>query len=204
MRPEISTKIVETFTGAEGLEFHVVEYDKSMREDLETFCANCEVENNSDFKKLKMGKWGEYEKWWVVYYNNTIISMAGAHIYPHLGENTFNVLYRLATLPSFRSLAYHRLSKYMLHEFGLSRIMPHQIEWALSMGAKDCIVTHNTPTSIDEKDHKFQSLARRSLGKKYIEKCFTLLEKDVVLYGIKQDVWRINVKSLHTMEEIDA
>lgn len=205
MRPEIYTNIVETFIGAEGIEFHVVEYDKSMRGDLEKFCASCEVENNSEVKKLKMGKWGKYEKWWVVYHNNNIVSMAGALRYPHLSENTFNLLYRLATLPSYRNMAYPNFSRYMLHEFGLSRIMPHQIEWAKSMGADDCIVTFNSPEEIDTTTgHKFYELARKVLNsKKHIKGCFTLIEKDIRLYGIKQDVWKINIKSLHTMEKID-
>lgn len=199
------SKLVETFIGADNLEFKVFEYDKTMQEDLATFCKNCEVENNSDIKKLKIGKWGEYEKWWVIYHNDIIVSMAGALRYPHLGENTFNLLYRLATLPSYRNMAYHQLSKMMLHEFGLSRLMPHQIEWAKSMGAKDCVVTFNSPEADDSSSsHKFYMLSRRVLNtKSYYKGCFTLIEKDIVLYGVKQDVWKINIKSLHTLEKID-
>ena len=64
-------KIVKTFIGKNSFEFNLVEYDQSLQSDLEDFCKRCDQEgysNNASLKALKLGKWGDLEKWWVVYH----------------------------------------------------------------------------------------------------------------------------------------
>lgn len=200
--------LLEKFIGRDTLEFETYVYDKSMKGDLIDFCKSCEevkLFNNSNFQKLKIGKWGEYERWFVVYHNNKIVSMSGAHRMPHMGENTYNILYRLATLPEFRNSAHPHLSRRLAHDFGFGRMLPFAVDWALSKGADTIVASVNSPDEIKDNTSsgKFYETCRNHLLKGRGPKSwFKLLEQDFDLYGTKQDIWEVKVKNVRTGELI--
>lgn len=200
--------LLETFIGMDGLEFQTYKYDKSMKQDLIRFCEECEssgLYNNSNFQKLKIGKWGEYEQWFVVYHKDKIISMSGAHRFTHMGEHTYNVLYRLATLPEFRNHAHPHITRRFAHDFGFGRMLPFAVEWALSKGAETIIASVNSPDEIKDNTSsgKFYEACRKYLlSDRGPKGWFELIERDYELYGTKQDIWKLNIKNVRTGELI--
>jgi hypothetical protein len=200
--------LLETFIGMDELEFQTYKYDKSMKQDLVDFCYACEkagLTNNSDFQKLKIGKWGEYEQWFVVYHKDKIISMSGAHRFTHMGEHTYNVLYRLATLPEFRNHAHPHITRRFAHDFGFGRMLPFSVEWALSKGAETIVASVNSPDEIKDNTSsgKFYEACRKYLlSDRGPKGWFELLERDYELYGTKQDIWKLNIKNVRTGELI--
>lgn len=200
--------LLEKFIGRDELEFETHTYEKSMKQDLVDFCSACEkagLTNNSNFQKLKIGKWGDYEQWFVVYHNDKIISMSGAHRFTHMGENTYNVLYRLATLPEFRNSAHPHMSRRLAHDFGFSRMLPFAIEWAQSKGADTIVASVNSPDEVEDNTSsgKFYETCRKHLLKGRGPKTwFNLLEQNFNLYGTTQDIWEVKIKNVRTGEMI--
>ena len=200
--------LLEKFIGRDELEFETHTYEKSMKQDLVDFCSACEkagLTNNSNFQKLKIGKWGDYEQWFVVYHNDIIISMSGAHRFTHMGENTYNVLYRLATLPEFRNSAHPHMSRRLAHDFGFSRMLPFAVEWAQSKGADTIVASVNSPDEVEDNTSsgKFYETCRKHLLKGRGPKTwFNLLEQNFNLYGTTQDIWEVKIKNVRTGEMI--
>ena len=199
--------IVETFTGRNDLEFKVVEYDPSLLKDLKVFCKKCHeqgITNNNSIKSIKLGKWGSMEKWWVVYHKDEIVSMSGVHYLPHIGEGTWYAMYRLATIKEYRNLAGPLGEAHKMQNcFGFGKMMPLQVDWCVSQGAKSIVITVNTPdneednTGMMEKVHRVANLFWPKEGK------MTKIHSDIPLYGAKQDVFRVNVRDFVTMKEIN-
>lgn len=199
--------VVDTFTGLDDIEFKVVEYDKSLLNDLKIFCAKCGeqgMKNNDSIKSLKLGKWGSMEKWWLVYHEDKIVSMSGVHYLPHIGEGCWYVMYRLATIKEYRGLAgdigaIHK----MQNCFGFKKMMPLQVDWCLSQGAKNIVITVNTPDNEEDNTGmmvKVHSIANRLWTK---EEKMTKIHSNIPLYGAKQDVFRVNVRDFISMEKIN-
>lgn len=198
-------KVLETFIGADGLEFKIVEYDRTIINDVKDFCENCKQEgfkNNESISALKMGRWGTEEKWWAVYHNGYIVSLSGAHWLPHIHNKSYVIAYRLATLDEFKGLASKIVSSRMLTCFGMGRLLPHMVDWCESRGATDIVMTFNSPDNGDDPSgtmHKAHRAAHNILPR---DNKFSLMYQDFPLYGAKQDVWKLNYRNLITMEKI--
>lgn len=197
--------IVEEFIGANELKFKIVECDSSHLSDIKEFCKACKTDgfkNNESLSALKIGKWGKKEKWWAVYFTDTVISLSGAHYLPHLNDGCYVIAYRLATLDSFKGMANDIMSSRMLTCFGMGRMLPHMVNWCESQGAKDIVMTFNSPDNGSDPSgtmHKAHRVAHMVLPK---DNKFTLLYKDIPLYGAKQDVWKLNYRNFITMEKL--
>lgn len=188
---------IETFIGANNLEFSISECNISNIDDIKKFCKKCKdegVENNESLTSMKYGKWGSEEKWWAVYHKDDIVSISGAHRLPHIHTNCFVIAYRLATLNEFKGLANELVSSRMLSCFGMGRMLPYMVDWCKSKGANDIVMTFNS--SANDKAYR---VARKVLPR---DNKFTLLYEDFLLYGAKQDVWKLNYKNLMTMETL--
>ena len=200
-------KVLETFTGAEGYEFKVVEYDSTLKADLEEFCDKCGdagILNNASLKALKFGKWGSQENWWFVYNEDKIVSMAGAHYLPHVHYTCYMINYRLATLPEWRNMADDRQNtRRMYHEFGFARLVPFMVDWAHEQGATDCVVTTASQDHSEDRSGTMHKIWRFAYVAWPHEDKLTLLHKDFPLYGIKQDVWKFNWRNFRTGERIE-
>lgn len=199
-------KVLEEFTGVNGYEFRTVEYDPSQLDKLKEFCVKCGEEgnkNNASLKALKFGKWGALEYWTFVYHKDDIISMSGAHYLPHIHDKCFYVNYRLATLKEWRLTCGSRgRPTQMTNEFGFGRLIPWQIDWALENGATLCVNTTVGPPFEDNTGtmHKIWKAAKwiyPQQGK------LTMIYEDFPLYGVKQDVYRYNLRDFATLEPID-
>lgn len=198
-------KILEEFTGTDNLTFKVVEYDPSLVDDLKRFCEKCKeqgMKNNESLKALKFGKWGKQEKWWVVYHEKNIVSIAGAHYLPHIHKNCFMINYRLATLVEYRGCASAKKNSKMQNCFGFGKMVPYQVDWCLEQNATDCVVTTASEKYSDDNSGTMHKIWR--LAKKYypMDNKLTLMFEDYPLYGIRQDVWRFNVRDFNTLEPI--
>ena len=200
-------KIVKTFIGKNNFEFNLVEYDPSLQDDLVDFCERCNREgynNNSSLKALKLGKWGNLEKWWVVYHKDKIISMSGAHYFPHLHSNCFIILSRMATMKAYNGMASSSVSaRKMQHNFAFGVFMPVQIDWCLEMGATDIIGTTNSPEN--DTDNSGTMFKVHEYANKFFKIGYkaTRIHKDFPSYNMKQDIWRFNVRDFATMEKIE-
>lgn len=201
-------KILEEFYGVDDYEFKLVEYDSSLVDDLRDFCSKCEAQgnlNNRSLKSLKIGRWGEKEKWFVVYYQDIIVSMSGVHYFPHLGEGCYMALNRLATLNEYRHLAGPNTSwRSMQNEFGMRKMLPRQVDWCMEQGdAKSIVVTVCTPdneldnTGMTAKVHRTAHMMWPEGGK------FTLIHDSYPIYGAYQSVFHLNVRDFVSMEKIN-
>jgi hypothetical protein len=199
--------VVETFTGIDGLEFKIVEYDNSLLDDLKLFCKKCGeqgIKNNSSIKSLKLGKWGAMEKWWLVYHNDIIVSMSGVHYLPHVDDGCWYAMYRLATIKEYRGLAGKLGAPHKMQNcFGFAKMMPLQVDWCMKQGAKSIVITVNTAynkndnTGMMEKVHRVANIFWPKEGK------MTKTYSSFPLYGAKQDVFRLNVRDFVSMEKIN-
>lgn len=198
--------VLEEFTGVDNLEFKIVEYDPSLLDDLKLFCEKCksqDMKNNESLKALKFGKWGKQEKWWVIYHYNKIISISGAHYLPHVNQNCYMVNYRLATLKEYRGYASPKMNSRMQNCFGFGRMVPYQIDWCIKHGATDCVISMTSEKYSNDNSgtmHKAYKLAKKFYP---MEDKLTLMHEDYPLYGIRQDIWRFNVRDFNTLERID-
>jgi GNAT superfamily N-acetyltransferase len=196
--------ILETCTGANGKQFKIVRYDESIRKDLELFCekaGEAGYNNNSSLQALHMGRWGDNEAWWVVYHNNDIVHMAGTQYLPHVHKDCYMVLKRIATLPEYSGQACDGVSRKMLNCFGNTWLLPHQVDWCLRRGAKEMIISVNSPVNgVDPSGtmHKLWKSAKTF----WPRVGYSLEYPDFVLYNAVQDLWRVNVRDIRTQEEI--
>ena len=198
--------VLETWTGADNLEFKLVEYTPSILNDVQTFCEACAaegIENNSSLKAMKFGKWGDLEQWHMVYHGDKIIAISGSHYYPHFHKDCYRIMYRMATLKAYRGMASAKMSlRKMQHNFCFRAIMPAQVDWALTKGATEIIATANSPEfdngGVMDKVHS-HARNRRPNGK---TGWMTLIHKDASVYNTKQDIFRVNVRDFATQEKI--
>ena len=197
--------MLEKFLGADDLEFKIVECNSSHMQDIKDFCEKCKQEgfkNNESLSALKMGKWGTEEKWWAVYHNGYIVSLSGAHWLPHIHNKCYVIAYRLATLDEFKGMASKIVSSRMLTCFGMGRLLPHMVDWCKSKGATDIVVSFNSPDNLEDRSgtmHKAYRVTNLIFPK---DNKFTLLYKNISLYGAKQDVWKLNYRNFITMEKL--
>ena len=197
--------VLETWIGADNLEFKLVEYTPSILNDVLAFCEACGtegIENNSSLKAMKFGKWGELEQWHVVYHGDKIIAMSGSHYYPHFHKDCYRIMYRMATLKAYRGMASAKISlRKMQHNFCFRAIMPAQVDWAVSKGATEIIATTNSDVTEGETMNKVHSHGRnrRENGK---TGWMTLIHKDASVYNTKQDIFRVNVRDFVSLEKI--
>ena len=197
--------VLETWTGADNLEFKLVEYTPSILADVQAFCEACAaegIENNSSLKAMKFGKWGDLEQWHMVYHGDKIIAISGSHYYPHFHQDCYRIMYRMATLKAYRGMASAKMSlRKMQHNFCFRAIMPAQVDWALTKGATEIIATTNSDVADGETMNKVHSHGRnrRPSGK---TGWMTLIHKDALVYNTKQDIFRVNVRDFVTLEKI--
>lgn len=198
-------KVLDTFIGADNLEFKIVEYSRDIVDDVRKFCTKCKDEgfnNNSSISSMKIGKWGAEEKWWVIYHNSSIVSLCGAHYLPHVHEKCYVIAYRMATLEKYQGMASNTFSSNMTSCFGMGRILPYMVDWCISRGATDIVMTLNSPANGEDPSgtmHKAHRVGRLFLPK---DNKFILLHEDFPLYGAMQDVWKLNYRNFMTMEKI--
>jgi len=149
-------------------------------------CAEQGLENNVSEASMKFGKWKD-EAWWCTWVDNKIVSISGCHAFDDYIPDSYRVCLRTATLKEYRGKAPGSIKK-MHNDFNWGHILPYQIEYAKSKGAKRIVFTTNS--EVDKSPNSFRT-------NKVVEKVFIpqglckLVEKDVEVFYTKQNIWEV-------------
>ncbi|MCZ0932996.1 MAG: hypothetical protein OXJ52_07580 [Oligoflexia bacterium] len=171
---------------------NVALYTENQRKYLDLFCQKCKEEgivNNSSYESIKLkelkGKEGAF---WVCYDNEVIVSGAGSQLIPVQTEYAIRVLYRAASLQSYRAY-FPGLSRYHFTSIPFSMILPHCIEWRnFNHPDLEIVIT----TNINFKKHKTFNTNQLFHS---LEKCGLVSHiGEILLYNVRQKLWRLNEK----------
>ena len=185
----------EKFFTYNGLNFRLKQYSEEDALKLLEYCETCGnegVPNNSSLKYLKMNRWSN-DRWWVVYNleKNIIVSVSGAHPLLEYASDCWRIMFRLGTIKEFRGKA-GPMYKDQRSCFGWGHMLPFQIEFCKSMGAKKIVFTTNCDNMGDlnsQKQDKICNLVFERLGMaKKIDQ--------LVLYNTTQNVWEVLVEDV--------
>lgn len=164
---------------------------------LEDFCAECAslgLENNKDFKAIKLDKmqmpYGQY----FIGYDHTkkcIWNLAGIHHLPELGDDVWRVLFRGAQLPGYTlgvGKDFLRVSYHWKH------FLPLQINFVQQQypNAKFVVSTNIKNASAGKSDQLNKKLMPLLVNRGII----SLYKENVDLFYTKQNVWSINKPQL--------
>lgn len=160
---------------------------------LEEFCKECSLvgyKNNDSIKSMKL-EWclklgGQF---FLTFFNDKLISLSGCHPLPEAGDNNYRILFRGATLPKYQNL-HGTLSKTHMNSTPFYYHVPKQIDWALSKGYSNYVITtnHKNKDGIESmnKSHRVFKL----LEKQNIVSC---LHENLWLFNTEQSVWSLNI-----------
>lgn len=164
---------------------------------LETFCLTCKslgLENNKDSAAIKLDKMTmPYGQYFIGYDtdNDCIWNLAGVHILPEVGNNTWRVLFRGAQLPGYAlgtGKDFLRISCHWRY------FLPLQIEY-IQAGYPDAkfVVTTNVLNSNAGKSDRLDKTVMPLLLDRGI---VSLHQENIELFNTKQNVWLIDVPNL--------
>jgi hypothetical protein len=167
---------------------------------IEQFCQECDrvgYENNASIEKMKFGT--EYDlrdvpNFWGVVMGTKLISVSGSHYWRgSLGpldgiKYQMRCLFRSATLPEHDNVV-RGLSKNHMNSLPFSVMLPHQIEYGITNGAKHFYITTSTG------DHDASGKMKRT------HRALELLERtglvkyagDAIIYSTYQTKWELHI-----------
>lgn len=149
-------------------------------------CKQQQIKNNESLKAMKIGEWNQ-ESWWSTWIGNKIVSVSGCHHFNEYQEHYWRLMLRTATLKEFRAKAPGNI-KHMKNDFNWGHILPFQIEHAKKHGAKKMVITTNSDLNGDFNSYRTNHVMCNVLQKRGLVK---LIEKDIIIYNVKQNVWEI-------------
>ena len=176
------------------MQYSVVKYNKLDHFfDLEYFCERAQKQNLinnasvEDLTRIHL---------FVTYYNGDIIGTSGCHDFSEHYENTWRVFSRTCTLKEYRLKGFpRRIGVCTCAGINVYSI-PHQVNFALSQGAKNIVYTTN-----NDKNGYSGSLKLDIHHRKYVDKCPEYEYYDEKkIYGVKQTVWKLLYKDVVNME----
>lgn len=142
--------------------------------------------NNASVAAMKIGRWGK-EAWWTTWIDGEIISISGCHEFGVFEEDCWRLMARTATLKEYRARAPGEIKK-IRNDFNWGYILPHQIKFARSNGAKRMVFTTNSDQSGDPESFRTNRVVAKALVREGLIK---LIASDVEIYSTKQNVWEI-------------
>lgn len=157
--------------------------------ELFTFAECCKLQNmknNDSISSMKIGKWG-VEAWWCTWVDNKIISISGCHKFDTYEVDCWRLMVRTATLKEYRGRAPGNFRQ-IKNDFNWGFILPYQIEYARSKGAKRLIFTTNCNVEGDSNSYRTNKVISNVLEPQGLVK---LLQSNVEIYYTKQNVWEI-------------
>lgn len=178
-----------------NLNYLVKEYEDSDEEKLKEYCDTCAkdgVPNNASIKNMKVGRWGS-DKWWVVYNleENIIVCASGAHPFEEYEPGHWRVMFRLATIKSFRGKG-GAMAKDQRNCFGWGHILPFQIAYCKSMGAKKIVFTTNCDENGDVNSNKQNKICSLVFERLNMAKRIDQRE----IYHTNQNVWEVLIEDV--------
>lgn len=137
---------------------------------------------------MKLGKW-KNENWWTTWVNDQIVSISGCHQFSEYKENCWRLMVRTATLKEFRGKAPGNFRQ-IKNDFNWGFILPYQIDYAKSQGAKTLVFTTNSDLNGDFNSLRTDKTIRTILEPQGLVK---LIDENVNIFYTKQNVWEIIV-----------
>lgn len=153
--------------------------------EIDDFCKICEMKgyNNNKSRKAMKYEWcKEVGDYWGAYFNDELVSVAGAHPLPEVGENAVRVLFRACQIVDLHK----GLNKYHMNSIPFRDILPYQI---LQYKDKDLYITTNISHDASGKMNRTHKVMKL-LDKMGIVK-YTM---DMELYHTDQSIWKLNVE----------
>jgi hypothetical protein len=161
---------------------------------LANFCTECEklgYENNKSFESIKLDKMKmPYGQFFVGLDQSTIVTFAGVHHLPELGNNAWRCLFRGAQLPGYTPVWSVNIFKSWIH---LSHLMYYQIKLVQQI---DPNADFYISTNVDNKKAGVSSRLDKTIMPKLVKQgIFTLHSKDTILYNTLQNIWKLNTET---------
>jgi|TARA_R110000868_G_scaffold234322_1_gene488014 hypothetical protein len=170
--------------------FKIAELDiNNLPTELFSFCTSAEsqgMENNKSIEKMKFGRWDQ-DVWWCTWVNNKIVSISGCHRYNEYSPDCWRLMVRTATLKEYRGRAPGSI-KQIKTDFNWGYILPYQVAYAKSHGAKKLIFTTNSNTQGDANSFRTNRVVSKVLAPQGLVK---LIDTDIEIFYTKQNVWEI-------------
>lgn len=183
------------------MNFLTVPFDCSKLEDLKEFCNRCKnlnYKNNESLESMRL-EWclKNNGQFFLTYSENQLISISGCHPLPQIGNDTFRILFRGATLQEYQN-PLGILNKYHMTAITFYSHVPFQIDWGVSKGySKFCITTNwSNPDGIESMYHSHRVF--KYLEKQKLVEC--VFEK-INLYSTEQAVWKLNIDRYFEVRE---
>lgn len=155
------------------------------------FCKECEKlgwENNKDLNSIKLDKMQmPYGKFFVAVDGDKIVSIAGVHKFPEVNDKAYRCLFRGAQLPKYAPAFSMNLFNSGLH-FNYFLYMQIMLVQAIEPDAEFYITTNLTKSTGGKSSGMNDFIMPRQAKLNIWELCDTK-----VIYGIEQNIWRINV-----------
>jgi hypothetical protein len=153
------------------------------------FCKECEKlgwENNKDLQSIKLDKMKmPYGKFFVAVDGDKIVSIAGIHKFPEVNDNSYRCLFRGAQLPGYSPAFSMNLFNSGLH---YAYFLYMQI-----MLIDDPDAEFYITTNIDKSKGGESSRMNNVIMPRQARLGVWELVDTKVIYGVEQNVWRINV-----------
>ena len=161
---------------------------------LSIFCTECEklgYENNKSFESIKLDKMKmPYGQFFIGLDQDKIITFAGVHHLPELGNNAWRCLFRGAQLPGYTPTWSVNIFKSWIH---LSHLMYYQIKLVQQI---DPNADFYISTNVDKKKAGVSSRLDKTIMPKLVKQgIFTLHSKDTILYNTLQNIWKLNTET---------
>lgn len=148
-------------------------------------CQEVNIPNNASLKSIKFEKMQEpFGRLWMVQKASAVISMAGAHHLPEVGERCYRVLFRGATLPEYRN-HFVGLNKYHMNSLPFSVLLPHIIAWCRCQKSESLVITTNVDYQGNRTSNTHRLMAQ--LEKKGLVRFVTRKE----IFHTDQGVWEL-------------
>jgi len=164
------------------------------------FCNSQDFSNNTSLEKMKW-QWCLDTGAWTVAIENSghdyyskIISIAGIHPLPEVSENAYRCLFRGAQLPGYTLGTGRDIFKTGIQ---LSQLLNLQIKWALEQNPKAELYISTNINDDGGKSKRMNDIMMPLLAKRGI----WTLEKEIMLYNVPQNLWRIDVKKYTEVRE---
>lgn len=156
-----------------------------------TFTENCKkqnIKNNESIEAMKFGKW-KNENWWCTWVNNQIVSISGCHEFSEYKSHCWRLMVRTATLKEYRGKAPGNFRQ-IKNDFNWGFILPYQINYARSKGAKTLVFTTNSNHDGDLNSQRTNKSVQKILEPQGLVR---MIDENVDIFYTKQNVWEIIV-----------
>lgn len=159
---------------------------------IKIFCEECKKlgwENNSSLEKIKLEKTQmPYGQFFIGLNEDKIFTLAGVHQFPEINNNAWRCLFRGAQLPGYTPAWSSNLWKSSIH---FTYMIYYQINFVQKISPNaEFYITTNTNNDKAGVSSRLDKIMMPRIEKTGIWS----LDRKIILYGVEQNVWKINVE----------